>query len=321
MPINTTDACNGTTGQTSIILVAVYTLISAVGLVLNLTALVVFFCYTKSRSHTTVYMTNLALADLILVLMLPMRIHYHLGFGGLPQGLCDWGGLVLLVNMYGSIFLLACICFDRCVAVSFPMSSRVREGRKKAPLVCLGVWTLTISGSLPAYLSKWNISPEYREQHCFDNLPVYTTEPAVVFSTLSLGFGIPLIVMLVSSWGLLRAIQQSVAAQTDLVNSRKIQRMVAASLLIFLFSFFPYHATLALLYVYRETVPCSLLAAFRYSLMVACLNTLLDPIAYYFTTETFRTKVDMDTVRKRFPLNSQTSMEGHNNKTRGPVNT
>jgi hypothetical protein len=63
-------------------------------------------------------------------------------------------GLVLLVNMYGSIFLLTCMCFDRCMAVCLPMLSWVQEGRKKAPLVCLGVWLLTAGASLPIYISK-----------------------------------------------------------------------------------------------------------------------------------------------------------------------
>ncbi|XP_071756614.2 lysophosphatidic acid receptor 4 [Centroberyx gerrardi] len=316
--INTTTAChNHSTGQIDIVFVSVYTVISVVGLILNLTALVIFR-HTKSRSHTTVYMTNLAIADLLLVLTLPMRIYYHLGYTGLPQKLCDWVGLVLLANMYGSIFLLTCICFDRCMAVTFPMSPRVREGRKKAPLICLGVWTLTFGASLPVYLSKWNELS--REEHCFETLPVYATRPVVVFSTLFMGFGIPLVVMLICSWGLVRAIRRSAVAQTDLVDSKKIQRMIAASLLIFLLSFLPYHATLGLLYLYGKAVPCPLLAAYHYSLMVACLNAVLDPIAYYFTTETFRGKVDMDTVRKMFPLNSQSSMEA-NSKTRGPINT
>ncbi|XP_071398817.1 lysophosphatidic acid receptor 6 [Centroberyx affinis] len=315
--INTTTAChNHSTGQTDIVFVSVYSVISVMGLVLNVTALVIFR-HTKSRSHTTVYMTNLAVADLLLVLTLPMRIYYHLGYTDLPQKLCDWVGLVLLANMYGSIFLLTCICFDRCMAVTFPMSPRVQEARKKAPLICIGVWTLTFGASLPVYLSRWNVS---REEHCFETLPVYATRPVVIFSTLSVGFGIPLAVMLICSWGLVRAIRRSTAAQTDLVDSKKIQRMIAASLFIFLLSFLPYHATLGILYLYGKAIPCTLLAAYHYSLMVACLNAMLDPIAYYFTTETFRRKVDMDAVRKMLPLNSQGSIEA-NSKSRGPINT
>ncbi|XP_041723993.1 lysophosphatidic acid receptor 6 [Coregonus clupeaformis] len=317
MTINTTHNC--TEPQSNWIFVGVYSMVFMVGLILNLTALVVFFCYTKLWSHTTVYMINLAIADLLLVLTLPLRIYYHLGMHGLSQVLCEGVGLVLLVNMYGSIFLLTCMCFDRCVAVCFPMSCRVREGRKKAPLVCLGVWGLTIGASLPIYISKRSkASKEIQVDRCFGSFPVYATQTTAVASTLTVGFGIPLVVMLVCSWALIHAITRSAVAQTDLINSGKIQRMIATSLVIFLACFLPYHGTLALLYVHREAVPCSLLSVYHYSLMVACLNAILDPLAYYFTTETFRRKVDMDAMTRMFPLNSQNS-EGNNS--RAPVNT
>ncbi|XP_029932466.1 lysophosphatidic acid receptor 4 [Myripristis murdjan] len=310
---------NDTTGHADMIFVSVYSIISVVGFVLNVMALVVFFRHAKSRSHTTVYMTNLAIADLVLILSLPMRIYHHLGFPDLPQRLCDWAGLILLANMYGSIILLTCICFDRCMAVTFPMSHRVREGRKKAPLVCVGVWILTFSTSVPIYLFK--SQKDYKERHCFGGLPIYIVQPVAFFPTLSIGFGIPLTVMLICSWGLLRAIRQSTVAQTELVDSKKIQRMIAASLLIFLLSFLPYHTVLILLY-HNGVAPVSpaLLASYQYSLMVACLNAMLDPIVYYFTTSTFREKVDMEAMRKMVQLNSHSSMEA-NSKNKAPINT
>ncbi|XP_070711190.1 lysophosphatidic acid receptor 6 [Pempheris klunzingeri] len=303
MSINTSTACHkDSTKHINIIPVCMYSCISIVGLIFNLTALVFFFSHTKSRSQTIVYMTNLAIADVLLILTLPMRIYYHLGFSGLPQWLCDGLGLVLKANMYGSIFLLTSISFDRCMAVTFPMSTCVQEGRKKAPLVCLGIWMLTFGASLPIYLSRRQVSHE----RCFDNLPVYATLPMVVLPTLLLGFWIPLVIMLICSWHLVRAIRLSTVAQTDLVDSKKIQKMIATSLLVFLLSFLPYHTTLLLLSLYRENIPCPMLAAYRYSLMVACFNTVLDPIVYYFTTDTFR-NVGVRAVWRMFPLNSRSS--------------
>lgn len=309
----TTDCSkNGTERQ--LVFACAYSVVFSVGLALNVAALVVFYrTAAKSRSHTTVYMINLALSDLLLVLTLPLRVYHHLGFRGLSQTACEWAGLALLVNMYGSVFLLTCICFDRCVAVNFPMSSRVCEARKKAPLVCLAVWALTVGASLPNYLLARRRRAN-GEQLCFWNLPTYATLTVPLASTLTVGFLLPLTVMLVCSAFLIRAIRRSEAARSDLVNSGKIQRMVAASLLIFLVCFLPYHVVLALLYVRQGAVSCSLRAIYQYSLTGACLNAMLDPIAYYFTTETFRGKVDLDAVRKMFPLNSHSSNEGKQSK-------
>ncbi|XP_046908068.1 lysophosphatidic acid receptor 4 [Hypomesus transpacificus] len=304
--------------------VGVYSTVFLVGLVLNLTALAVFFRHGKSRSHTVVYMTNLALTDLLLVLTLPLRVYYHLGFSIHLPWLCDIVGLVLLANMYGSIFLLACMCLDRCLAVSFPMSPRVCEARKKAPLVCLGVWVLTVGASLPAYISKRaeaSAAAATNNASCFGNFPFYATQPVALASTLTVGFGLPLAVMLASSWGLLRAIGRSAAAaQTELVDSRKIRRMVATNLVIFLICFLPYHCMLALLYMYQKERPCPLLVTYWYSLMLACFNAMLDPLAYYFTTETFRRKMDVGAMRRMFPLHNSSSNEVQH-KSRGPLNT
>ncbi|XP_076000036.1 lysophosphatidic acid receptor 6 isoform X2 [Genypterus blacodes] len=226
-----TSSCHNVTSDppSSYVFISVYSFIFIMGLILNVKALVVFFRQTKTRSHTTVYMINLAIADLLLVLTLPVRVSYLLGYTRLPQRLCDWLGLTLLVNMYSSIFLLTCICFDRCVAVTFPMSHRVKEGRKKAPLVCLAVWVITFGSSLPIFLLK---SKVVQESHCFRNQPVYATWPVVLFTTLSFGFGIPLVLMLICSWGLVRAVLNSTVAQTNLVDSGKIQRMRGCPLLL-----------------------------------------------------------------------------------------
>ncbi|XP_032400374.1 lysophosphatidic acid receptor 6 [Etheostoma spectabile] len=300
------DCPSNITGLTGVFPVCVYSFIFIVGLVFNVLALVFFCCQTKSRSQTIVYMTNLAVADVLLTLTLPTRIYYHLGYAVHYQWLCEVHGLVLKANMYGSIFLLTCICFDRCMAVSFPMSSRVQAGRKKAPLICLVIWMLTFGASLPIYLFQLKTRNTIPKD-CFDSPPVFATKPVVVIPTLFLGFSIPLVIMLLCSWGLVRAVRQSSVAQTNMVDSRKIQRMIATSLLIFLLSFLPYHATLVLLSVYAENPPYPMQAAYRYSLMLASLNSVLDPIAYYFTTDTFRQKLNIGAFWRMFPLNSQSS--------------
>nr|XP_040039040.1 lysophosphatidic acid receptor 6 [Gasterosteus aculeatus aculeatus]XP_040039042.1 lysophosphatidic acid receptor 6 [Gasterosteus aculeatus aculeatus] len=297
---------NNSTGHIEILHVSIYAFISVFGLIFNLIALF-FFYHTKSRSQTIVYMTNLATADILLILTLPMRIYYYLGFDNLPQWLCDVLGLVLKANMYGSIFLLTSICFDRCMAVTFPMSTRVQEWRKKAPLVCLGIWLLTFGASVPIYLSKRSQVVTNVTKYCFDSPPVYATNLVVVLPTLFVGFGIPLIVMLIGSWGLARAVQRSSVAQTDLVDGRKIKRMIITSLFIFILSFLPYHVILVLFPLYGDRNQQPMQAAYIYSLMVACFNTVLDPVAYYFATDTFRKSVDMGAVRRMFPLNSQSS--------------
>ncbi|XP_066537781.1 lysophosphatidic acid receptor 4 [Hoplias malabaricus] len=305
--------------QIDIGFIVVYALVFVAGLTLNLMALIIFFCQTSSRSHTMVYMTNLAIADLLLVCTLPFKIYQHCGFE-LSKTVCEIFGVILLANMYGSIFLLTSICLDRCLAVCFPLSSRLREGRKMAPVVCVGIWVLTLGASLPNYL--FGRKQLNNTRPCFRRLPLYAIQTYALTSSLIIGFGIPLVIMVLCSWGLVQAIKKSTAAQTDgLVNSSKIQKMISANLAIFIICFLPYHVMLCVIYTYGPNPdnPCSLISAYQYSLMVACLNTTLDPLAYYFTTETFRKKVEFGVVWRLWPLNSHSSDE--NNRSRVPLST
>lgn len=295
---NTTGTHDG-----NIFSVTVYSFITIVGLILNIIALMVFCSNSRSRSQTIVYMTNLAIADVLLILTLPIRIYYHLGNYIHPL-LCSILGLVLKANMYSSIFLLMCICFDRCLAVTYPMSKRVQDGRKKAPLICFGIWFLTFGASVPIYVLRRS---NKTDEGCFDSPPLIATQPVVVVPTLVIGFGVPLVLMLISSWFLVRAIRRSTVAQTDLVDSSKISKMIAVSLLIFFISFLPYHATLLVISLKIGKTTETMTNVYRYSLMMACFNTVLDPVAYYFTTDTFRSKVDMGAVWRMLPLNSHSS--------------
>ncbi|XP_060730433.1 lysophosphatidic acid receptor 4 [Tachysurus vachellii] len=306
--------------QTNPVFVAVYSVVCITGITLNFMALTVFFCCTKSRSHTIVYMTNLAIADLLLVCTLPLRIHYHLGFQGLSQKVCEVAGVILLANMYGSILLLTCVSLDRCMAVCFPMSSRVREGRKKAPVVCLGIWMLTIGASLQSYLANTNANTR-NQTTCFNSIPKYAFKLSTLASSLTIGFGIPLIIMVLCSCGLVHAVTKSTAAQmSGLIDNCKIQRMVSINLAIFLCCFLPYHVMLVVIYSYNnKIIPCPVLSAYYYALMVTCLNAILDPLAYYFTTETFRKNVEIDTVRRMLPMKNVSS-DG-NTRSRAPVST
>ncbi|XP_076828870.1 lysophosphatidic acid receptor 4 [Brachyhypopomus gauderio] len=313
--INTTQHNN-----INITFIVVYALVFVTGLALNIMALVVFLCLNKLHSQTTVYMTNLALTDLLLVCTLPFRIVHHCGVE-LTRRICDVVGLILLVNMYGSIFLLTSICLDRCLAVCFPLSPRVREARKKAPFVCLGIWMLTIGASLPAYLIQKD--KNNNNTHCFDGFPKYAVQISALTSSLTVGFALPLVIMSICSWSLLKAIRKSTASQmADLVDIRKIQRMVGTNLAVFLSCFLPYHLMLVVAHVYanyKNSFPCSVLSGYHYSLMIACMNAALDPLTYYFTTETFRKNVDIVAVRRMWIMNSHSS-DG-NTSSRPPLNT
>ncbi|XP_074839139.1 lysophosphatidic acid receptor 6-like [Carettochelys insculpta] len=296
--------CSGNSSTADVAFVGLYALIFTLGLALNLAALGVFCCCSSVHSVTTVYMQNLAVSDLLMVFSLPVRVYYYSWRPCLAPQFCELTGLLLLLNMYSSIFLLTCISGDRCLAVCFPLHARVQAVRKQARCVCLGVWLLSCAGTVPTYFTqtKKNLT------NCFDAQPYYVTHPGVS-SAMALGFGLPLLAMGLCSWALLRAVHRSAAAHMALVNSAKIRRMILANLAIFLGCFLPFHLVL-LCYQVPALQGEALHLAYRCALLLASANAALDPLAYYFATETFQRVVLVDNLRRACGLHSA-STEGH----------
>lgn len=268
---------------------SIYSLIFAGGLPLNIAALCVFCFGWVEHSTTTVYMKNLAVCDLLLLTSLPLRVYYYSKRPQLAQGICDTTGLLLLVNMYSSIFLLTCISWDRCMALCFPLSRWAQAMRQQAKYICAGAWGLSVVGTIPTYfVSKQNMN----RTNCFDTQPDYITTPAVS-SAMMLCFALPLAIMVTCSCSLLRAVYQSTVVQMEMVNSSKVKHMVVTNVAIFLGCFLPYHVTV-LCYQVPALKGEQLNMAYKCALLLACVNATLDPLAYYFATETFQHLVTGD---------------------------
>ncbi|KAE8620339.1 hypothetical protein XENTR_v10010198 [Xenopus tropicalis] len=274
-----------------------YSIILTLGLFLNITALWFFIVRLPSlRSPTKVYMKNLAFADFLLVCMLPLMIYQHAAPLGTDfeniRTLCIVAGTFLLLNMYGSIFLLACISLDRCLALCFPLRSR--SFRRFAPWFCAGVWMLNLGACATLFFRHTSNSTDSTNE-CFSSHPPVVTMRAPTIASLLIGFLVPLGIMVVSSCSLLRAVSKSQSAQDGTVNRRKLIHMLSANLAIFLFCFLPYHAVLLSYQIWERN--CILQEAYKIALLMACSNTVLDPIAYYFATETMQKKIVEEKIR------------------------
>ncbi|XP_034277248.1 lysophosphatidic acid receptor 6-like [Pantherophis guttatus] len=268
-----------------------YSLIFMIGLLLNSTALYIFIFRDVVRSITTVYMKNLAVCDLLLLASMPLRIYYYGWQPQLSQTTCEMGGLLLLVNMYGSIFFLTCISSDRWMAVRFPLSLWSQAIRRQAKYICVGIWTLSIGGTIPTYFAGKN-TPK-NSTLCFDEHPHYITNVGIS-STMVLCYAITLAVMVTSSYSLLHVFHRSVSVEMELINISKIRLMVVTNVAIFLGCFLPYHLTvLCYLVPWLNETP-SLDLAYKYVLLLSCVNAALDPLVYYFTTETFQRQVPLE---------------------------
>ncbi|XP_044035511.1 C-C chemokine receptor type 10 [Siniperca chuatsi] len=134
----------------------VFCLIFLLGVVGNCLVISTFALYRslRLRSMTDVFLFHLALADLLLLLTLPLQaVDTHLGWI-LSSPLCKATRACYAINTYSGLLLLACISVDRYLVVAraqqmLRLRSQILTGGKVA---AVGVWVVAVLLSLPEIL-------------------------------------------------------------------------------------------------------------------------------------------------------------------------
>ncbi|PKU39677.1 g-protein coupled receptor 55-like [Limosa lapponica baueri] len=272
------------------------------GLVLNALVLYMFCCFWKKHTKTSVYMINLALADVLLLLSLPLKLHYSETEA--PGRLCSFIESLYFVNMYSSIFIIVCITFDRYVCIRHPFEGRANQSTKWAILSCCFIWAATWLCSIPMYVSR-------KKNHfkCFSNMSqeVAWSTPYIV-SLEFFGFLIPLAVTVFCSvQSILILLNHKSQAKKKAEGSGSL-RVIIINLVVFLVCFTPIHLAICLQYLVKRhvIVDCNLQQSIslfiQVSMILANLNCCLDAIFYYFAAKEFCEKIHLKKVIERCPV-------------------
>ncbi|XP_074075278.1 C5a anaphylatoxin chemotactic receptor 2 [Macrotis lagotis] len=109
---------------------------------------------TARRAAPSIWFLNLAIADLLCCLSLPLMAVPIIRQGEWPFGsiACRLLPSAILFNMYASVLLLAGASIDRCLAVLWP--SRVRDHLWPAWAGCGVAWVLALLLVLPSVLTR-----------------------------------------------------------------------------------------------------------------------------------------------------------------------
>ncbi|NWI20258.1 PAR4 protein, partial [Crypturellus soui] len=279
-----------------------YALVFLVGLPSN--ALALWVLATRAERLTpTVFLMNLAAADLLLVLVLPFKMFYYFSGNDWPfgEGLCRLTTAFFYGNMYCSVLLLTCISVDRYLAVVHPFFSRSFRTPAFAAGVCAAIWLCAAVFTLPLTLQRQSY-PLYRGDVtlCHDVLPRHEDDGYYFYYFVCLiagAFLAPLLVTLLSYGAVLRALLR---AGTRYAHSVKLTALVLLTLVAF------YTPSNVLLLVHYSS-SCSrlhgdLYMGYMLSLAVSTFNSCADPFVYYYVSEDFR-----DKVRRRFFSRSKQS--------------
>ncbi|MEE6500953.1 hypothetical protein FKM82_004007 [Ascaphus truei] len=220
----------------------VYSIIFVIGIFGNSLVVIVIYSYMKMKTVASIFLMNLALADLCFVITLPLwaaytAMHYYWPFGNV---LCKLASAAITLNLYTSVFLLTCLSIDRYLAIVHPMKSRIRRTMMVARITCVVIWLLACLASLPTII--------YRKILIFGDTNttvcglIYHSNNSALLVGMGLtknivGFFIPFFIILTSYTLIGKTLKEAYNTQNGKSRNDEIFKMIVAIVLVFFFFF------------------------------------------------------------------------------------
>ncbi|TFK11204.1 ATP-dependent RNA helicase DHX8 [Platysternon megacephalum] len=280
-----------------ILLPLAYSIVCVLGLLLNGAMLWLCCCHTKEWTCTTIYLVNLAVADLLYIFSLPLLIiDYAMQdiwlFGEL---LCKMVRFLFYNNLYGSILLLTCISVHRFLGICYPIRSLAYKTRRLAVIGSAVSWILVLIQVLPSlfyartgFINNRTVCYDLTSPDNFSNYYLYG-----MVLTVS-GFLCPFLIILICYCLMIRSLIQT-TGKTNLTSSAARAKSIRTIVLVcglFAVCLAPFHITRAI-YLYvrvHRKADCRLLqrATLFYKIWrpLVGLNSCFSPLLYFLSGQT-----------------------------------
>ncbi|XP_051893752.1 proteinase-activated receptor 3-like isoform X2 [Pristis pectinata] len=280
-----------TSSITTVMIPVISSIILIIGLPANGLALLVLATKVQ-RMPSTIFLMNLATADLLLILVLPFKIHYH--FQGnnwlFGEALCRMITAFFYGNMYCSILLLTFISIDRYFALVHPFYSKGFRDNRLAVGACFMIWAFVGLIMIPFLLRKQVHSFQDPDiTTCHDALPEELDSDYFFYyfvCLIAVGFLIPCLITIFCYVSIIRALLIS-----DEPFGQAIRNMVLV-LVVYVVCFAPSNIILLIHHSGLHFIDTNHLYLYYMTcLMLSTLNNCIDPFIYYYVSDEFRNKV------------------------------
>ncbi|TMS10571.1 C-X-C chemokine receptor type 3.1 [Larimichthys crocea] len=283
-----------------------------VGILGNGVLLGVLFRSRKKWSVTDTFILHLGVADILLLLTLPLWAAQSAQKKGWTFGtpLCMITGSMFTINFYCGIFLLACISLDRYMSIVHATQMYSRKKSWVVQVSCLGVWFFSLLLSVPDWIFLEAVEDERRGiTECIRNYIKFTTmeDGKQVLSDWRLasrsiyhlaGFLLPSAVLIFCYSRILWQLR----CGTQGLEKQKAFRVIITVVVVFFLCWTPYNITLMVdtLHSGNSSETCgvrsSLEKAKAITSSVGYLHCSLNPILYAFVGVKFRRQL-LDILR------------------------
>ncbi|KAL3059722.1 hypothetical protein OYC64_014340 [Pagothenia borchgrevinki] len=293
------DVCNLTEGThfESVFIPVMYSVAFVVGVLGNGVLLGVLARSRGRWSVTDTFILHLGVADILLLLTLPLWAAQSAQEEGWTFGtpLCKITGAVFTINFYCGIFLLACISLDRYLSIVHATQMYSRRNPRVVHISCLAVWIFSLLLSLPDWVFYDAVQDDRRgnRTECvpnyfrFDPNRVFDWELASRMLSHTAGFLLPSAVLIFCYSCILHRLR----CGSQGLQKQKAFRIIVAVVVVFFICWTPYHITLMVDTLHSGNscgVRVSLQKAMVVTSSLGYLHCSLNPILYAFVGVKFR---------------------------------
>ncbi|TKS82302.1 C-X-C chemokine receptor type 3-2 [Collichthys lucidus] len=225
-----------------------YSLVFFLAVIGNVLVLCVIRRYRSSQSGgacafslTDTFLLHLAISDLLLAFTLPLfavQWAHEWVFG---LAVCKISGALFSLNRYSGILFLACISFDRYLAIVHAVSSGWKRNTCHAQIACALIWVGCLGLSGVDITFKQVVTHDLGHHKAVLCQVWFTDNPeqwqvGLQLVSVILGFGLPLLIMLYCYIRIFRSLCNATRRQ-----KRKSLRLIISLVSVFVISWAPYN--------------------------------------------------------------------------------
>ncbi|XP_053277203.1 hydroxycarboxylic acid receptor 3 [Pleuronectes platessa] len=274
------------------------------GLLGNGLALWIFCLHLKPWKSSTVLLFSLAMADFLLIMALPFRATYYwYGVNWMfGEALCHTCLFMMAMNRSVSTIFLMAIAVDRYMRVVHPHHAINSMSVFKASLVALGIWIVTIAMTAHVFMSKHLILSSKHANNTYCESFMVETDPHTNMNwhkfEFLFSFYLPLLVILYCTIHIVSHLRGRQLAQHAKI--KKALGFMILVVVLFITCFLPSNLTQVAIWIktnqligdHTASEVCDALeeltSGFYISISLTYLNSVLDPVVYYFSIPAFK---------------------------------
>ncbi|XP_035988881.1 C-C chemokine receptor type 9a isoform X2 [Fundulus heteroclitus] len=289
----------------------------------NLAVVWIYLSFRKRlKTMTDVYLLNLAVADLLFLISLPLwatEASHGWIFG---PAMCKINSALYKVNLFSSILLLTCISVDRYVVIvqTTKAQNSQLERRRCSRLVCAAVWLLALLLATPelTFAAPAGAGSKSYCRMVYPSNLGNRTKILVLSLQVSMGFFIPFIIM-----AFCYSVIIAKLLKTRNFEKHKAMRVILAVVVVFIASQLPYNSMLVMEAAQASNMTvtdCHKVKAIDMAGQVlkslAYMHACLNPFLYVFVGVRFRRDIKR-LLRCCLPPAAKTPL----GKTRSPLSS